>query len=106
MIQRKSGKSICKVCRGMAKASLISRVTTIYGGIYRHSSGRLSLVKDIYASSIRFIPRIFPRGEVTDSHYSKGYYRRGSSCAYPHGARYHGPDPAWASRGGDDMGDP
>jgi hypothetical protein len=49
LIQLESGKSICKVCRGMAKASLISPVRALYGGIYRHSSGRLSLVKDVYA---------------------------------------------------------
>jgi hypothetical protein len=57
----------------MAKASFISRVMALYRGIYRHSSGRLSLVKDVYALEYPVYTRIFPRGEVTDSHYSKGY---------------------------------
>jgi hypothetical protein len=50
------------------KALLISRVRAVYGGIYRYSRGRLSLSKMFIPSSTRFIPRIFPRGEVTDSH--------------------------------------
>jgi hypothetical protein len=35
------------------------------------------LSKTFMPSSTRFIPRIFPRGEVTDSHYSKSYYKCG-----------------------------
>jgi hypothetical protein len=38
------------------------------GGIYMYSRGRLSLSKTFRPSSTRFIPRIFPRGEVTNSH--------------------------------------
>jgi hypothetical protein len=68
LIQRGSGKCVCKVQHGTPKALLISRVWALYGGIYRYSSGRLSLSKTFTPSSTRFIPRIFPRGEVTDSH--------------------------------------
>jgi hypothetical protein len=68
LIQRGSGKCVCKVQHGMPKASLISRVRALYGGIYRYSRGRLSLSKTFRPSSTWFIPRIFPRGEVTDRH--------------------------------------
>jgi hypothetical protein len=60
LIQRESGKSICKVCRGMAKAFLISRVRALYRGIYRHSSGRMSLVKDVYALKYQVYPQNIP----------------------------------------------
>jgi hypothetical protein len=56
LIQWESGKSICKVCRGMAKALLIFRVRALYGGIYRHSSGRCPLSKTFMPSSTGFIP--------------------------------------------------
>jgi hypothetical protein len=61
------------------------------------------LSKTFMPSSTQFIPRIFPRGEVTDSHYSKGYYKHDPQYAYPRGARYRGANPAWASWGGDDV---
>jgi hypothetical protein len=60
LIQQESGKTICKVCRGMAKASFISRVRALYGGIYKHSSGRLSLVKDVYALEYPIYPQNIP----------------------------------------------
>jgi hypothetical protein len=60
LIQRESGKGVCKVCRGMAKALLISRVRALYGGIYRHSSVRLSLVKDAYALEYPVYPQNIP----------------------------------------------
>jgi hypothetical protein len=68
LIQRGSGKSVSKVCCGMTKASLISRVRALYGVIYRYSRGRLSLSNTFIPSSTRLIPKIFPRGEVTNSH--------------------------------------
>jgi hypothetical protein len=60
LIQRESGKNVCKVYQGMAKASLISRVRALYGGIYRHLSGRLSLVKDVYALEYPVYPQNIP----------------------------------------------
>jgi hypothetical protein len=68
LIQRGSGKCVCKVLHGMPKALLISCVRALYGGIYRYSRGRISLSKTFRPSSTQFIPRIFPRGEVTYSH--------------------------------------
>jgi hypothetical protein len=60
-----------KVClQSLARNAkiLISRMWALYGGIYRYSRDRLSLSKMFRPSSTWFIPRIFPRGEVTDSH--------------------------------------
>jgi hypothetical protein len=59
--------------------------------------GRLSLSKTFRPSSTWFIPRIFPRGEVTNSHYGKLYYRHGPKIAHSHagsssvGQTAHGP---------------
>jgi hypothetical protein len=54
----------------MPKALLIYVAGTVWG-IYRYSSGRQSLSKTFMPSSTRFIPRIFPRGVVTGSHYGR-----------------------------------
>jgi hypothetical protein len=78
----------------------------LYGGIYRYSSGRLSLVKDVYALEYPVYPQNIPTGEVTGSHYGEPYYRHGPYHACPREAHYHGPNPTWASQGGDDVGDP
>jgi hypothetical protein len=64
----------------------------------------LSLLKTFRPSSTWFIPRIFPRGEVTDSHYSKLYYRHGPNHACPRGAQLCGPNRTWASLGGEGVG--
>jgi hypothetical protein len=66
----------------------------------------LSLSKTFTPSSTWFIPRIFPRGEVTDCHYGKLYYRHGPNHACPHGAQLYGPNRTWASLRGEGVGGP
>jgi hypothetical protein len=52
---------------------------------YGHSTGVFigtrvvasTLSKMFMPSSTWFVPRIFPRGEVTENHYGRGYYKRG-----------------------------
>jgi hypothetical protein len=62
------------------------------------------LPKTFMPSSTQSIPRVFSQKEVTDCHYSKGYYRRGPLHTYPRGARYGGPNPTWVTRRGDSVG--
>jgi hypothetical protein len=61
----------------------------------------LPLSKTFRPSSTWFIPKIFPRGEVTDSHYGKLYYRHGPNHICPRGAQLYGPNRTWASLGGE-----
>jgi hypothetical protein len=49
----------------------------LYGGIYRHSSDHSSLVKNVYALKCPVCLQNIRTREVTDNHYSKGYYKRG-----------------------------
>jgi hypothetical protein len=67
------------------------------GVFYRYSRGCLSLLKTFRPSSTWFIPRIFPRGEVTDSHYGILYYSHDPIHACPLGAQLCGPNRTWAS---------
>jgi hypothetical protein len=53
-----------------------------------------------------FIPRIIPRGEVTDSHYGKLYYRRGPNHTCPRSTQFCGPNRTWASLRGEGVGGP
>jgi hypothetical protein len=94
------GWTMCLQSLAQNVQSLISRMWALYGGIYRYSRGHLSLSKTFRPSSTRFIPRIFPRGEVTDSHYSKPYYRHDPYRTCPHGAHHYGPNHTWAFPGG------
>jgi hypothetical protein len=66
----------------------------------------MSLSKSFRPSSTWFIPRIFPRGEVTDSHYGKLYYRHDSIHTCPRGAQLCGPNRTWASLCGEGVGGP
>jgi hypothetical protein len=81
-------------------------VWTQYVGIYRYSRGRLSLSKTFRPLSTWFITRIFPRGEATDSHYGKLYYRHGPIHTCPRGAQLCGPNRTWASLRGEGVGGP
>jgi hypothetical protein len=47
-----------------------------YGGIYRYSSDCPTLSRTFRPSITKFIPRIFPQGKVTTSHYDILYYRQ------------------------------
>jgi hypothetical protein len=62
--------------------------------------------KTFRPSSTWFIPRIFPRGEVTDIHYGKLYYRHDPNHTRPHGAQLYGPNRTWVSVGGEGAGGP
>jgi hypothetical protein len=64
----------------------------------------LSLSKTFRPSSTWFIPRIFPRGEVIDSHYGKLYYRHDPNHTCPRGAQLYGLNRTWASLGGEGVG--
>jgi hypothetical protein len=66
----------------------------------------LSLSKTFRRLSTWFIPRIFPRGEVTDSHYSKFYYRHGPNHTCPRTAQFCGPNHTWVSLRGEGVGGP
>jgi hypothetical protein len=66
----------------------------------------LPLSRTFRPSSIWFIPRIFPRGEVTDSHYGKLYYRHDPNYTCPRGAQLYGLNRTWASLGGEGAGGP
>jgi hypothetical protein len=66
----------------------------------------LPLSKIFRPSSTWFISRIFPRGEVTDSHYNKLYYRHGPNHTCPRGAQLFGPNRTWTSLGGEGVGGP
>jgi hypothetical protein len=80
---------------------LLLYVWAQYGDIYRYSMGRLPLSKIFRPSSTWFIPRIFPREEVTDSHYGKLYCRHGPNHTCPRGAQLYGPNRTWTPLGGE-----
>jgi hypothetical protein len=62
------GWKVCLQTLARNAKSVISRMWALYGSIYKYSRGHLSLSKTFSPSSTWFIPKIFPRGEVTDSH--------------------------------------
>jgi hypothetical protein len=66
----------------------------------------LSLSKTFRPLSTWFIPRIFPQGKVTDSHYGKLYYTHGPNHACQREAQLCGPNRTWACLRGEGVGGP
>jgi hypothetical protein len=93
LIQQEIGERVCNANTGCQKPRSSPCAWAQYMGIYRYSRGCLSLSKTFRPSSTWFIPRIFPRGEVTDSHYGILYYRHDPIHACPSfvGRTVHGP---------------
>jgi hypothetical protein len=102
----KLGREFAKLNTGYQKPRWSPRASAQYEGIYRYSRGRLSLSKIFRPLSTWFIPRIFPREEVTNSHYGKLYYRHGPNHTCPCGAQLYGSNRTWASLRGEGVGGP
>jgi hypothetical protein len=93
----KVGREFAKLNTGCQKPCWSLYAWAQYESIYRYSRGRLPLSQTFRPSSTWFIPRIFPRGDVTDSHYGKLYYRHDSNHTCPRGAQLYGQNCTWAS---------